>query len=338
MPVEQTDKIVTISTNGASAEIYRYGATVTSWKVSGEEKLFLSSKSHLDGSKPIRGGIPICWPIFGPPPKAEKVAADPGLEAHSKLSQHGFARNQVWKFDEVVMDREEGVSVRFTLDPTTETAKIFPHPWHLAYVVTLAKHQLSTDLHVANPSLNPLSSKAASITAAATAVGNALHAATAGGTQVPESVPDAQTKGEKGVELKFQALLHSYLRVNDSSKVKIKGLKNGLTYVDKVKGGSTETWEGGDLTITQETDRVYQDVGSENIFLEDESGKGFKVHRVALPDCVTWNPQEKTGSGMADMEPNGWDRYVCIEPGYVKEFKTLQPGEEWIGQQVITAL
>jgi hypothetical protein len=29
------------------------------------------------------------------------------------------------------------------------------------------------------------------------------------------------------------------------------------------------------------------------------------------------------------------DRYVCIEPGYVKQFKTLAPGEEWIGQQVL---
>ncbi len=29
------------------------------------------------------------------------------------------------------------------------------------------------------------------------------------------------------------------------------------------------------------------------------------------------------------------ERYVCIEPGYVKEFKTLQPGEQWTGQQVL---
>jgi hypothetical protein len=29
------------------------------------------------------------------------------------------------------------------------------------------------------------------------------------------------------------------------------------------------------------------------------------------------------------------DKYVCIEPGYVKNWKTLAPGEEWIGQQVL---
>lgn len=74
---------------------------------------------------------------------------------------------------------------------------------------------------------------------------------------------------------------------------------------------------------------------------------------------MTWNPQQATGSKIADMEDGGWvsptrgsarkrfdscldtawhsqNHYVCIEPGYVKDFKTLQPGEEWIGQQVLS--
>ncbi len=31
-----------------------YGATVTSWKVGGKERLFVSSKAALDGSKAVR--------------------------------------------------------------------------------------------------------------------------------------------------------------------------------------------------------------------------------------------------------------------------------------------
>jgi glucose-6-phosphate 1-epimerase len=75
---------------------------------------------------------------------------------------------------------------------------------------------------------------------------------------------------------------------------------------------------------------------------------------------VTWNPTEKSGAGIVDMEPNGWVRdcfhlvpmchshvysssgrqnhYVCVEPGHVSDFKTLKPGEKWIGQQVLTVL
>lgn len=93
---------------GATAEILYYGATIISWKTSGglissgTEHLFVSSKAALDGSKPVRGGIPVVFPCFGPPEHPE----------HSKLAQHGFARNETWTFDSVVMDNETGVSVR----------------------------------------------------------------------------------------------------------------------------------------------------------------------------------------------------------------------------------
>lgn len=49
--------------SGESVTVYLYGATVTSWKTNGQEQLFLSDKAHLDGSKPIRGGIPLVFPV-----------------------------------------------------------------------------------------------------------------------------------------------------------------------------------------------------------------------------------------------------------------------------------
>ena len=49
--------------SGESVTVYLYGATVTSWKANGEEQLFLSEKALLDGSKPIRGGIPLVFPV-----------------------------------------------------------------------------------------------------------------------------------------------------------------------------------------------------------------------------------------------------------------------------------
>lgn len=87
------------------------------------------------------------------------------------MSQHGFARSSIWKLDSVVMDNEAGVSVRLgkiewifrfenifsntslsVLEVTPEIEAVFPHRFSLAYVVTLATHQLSTDLHVENTS------------------------------------------------------------------------------------------------------------------------------------------------------------------------------------------
>jgi D-hexose-6-phosphate mutarotase len=45
----------------AEATIHQHGATIISWKVNGRELLFCSKLAHLDGSKPIRGGIPLVF-------------------------------------------------------------------------------------------------------------------------------------------------------------------------------------------------------------------------------------------------------------------------------------
>lgn len=54
-------EVVELINGSDCATIYLHGATITSWKVNGKELLFLSSKAVLDGSKPIRGGIPIVF-------------------------------------------------------------------------------------------------------------------------------------------------------------------------------------------------------------------------------------------------------------------------------------
>jgi glucose-6-phosphate 1-epimerase len=90
--------------------ILAYGVTIISWKSpdkSGSdlsERLFVSSQAAFDGSKPVRGGIPVVFPCFGVPEHPD----------HLKLAQHGFARNSIWAFDSVLVDNEAGVSVRFS--------------------------------------------------------------------------------------------------------------------------------------------------------------------------------------------------------------------------------
>jgi len=251
------------------------------WKVGGKERLFVSSKSALDGSKSIRGGIPVVFPIFGPPPSSPPE--------YAALKQHGFVRSQTWTLDAVVMDRDEGVSVRLTAPPPPSD---FPHKYKLSYVVTLTAHQLSTDLHIVNLGSEPFI---------------------------------------------FQALLHSYLAVPDSSKLTITGMDKGMEYRDKVLGGKMMVWQQESLAVDQEIDRVYYNVPSREIKVDDGFGGGFTTRFRGFEDCTIWNPQEASGSKMADMEDKGWEKYICIEPGYVREFKSIGPGEEFLGQQIITA-
>jgi glucose-6-phosphate 1-epimerase len=62
-----SSKVIATLPSGESVEVLLFGATVTSWKSNGgnTENLWLSEKAALDGSKPVRGGIPVVFPVSG---------------------------------------------------------------------------------------------------------------------------------------------------------------------------------------------------------------------------------------------------------------------------------
>lgn len=82
-----------LADGSASADVLLFGATVISWKTGSKERLFLSSKSPLDGSSAIRGGIPLVFPVFGP---ASDHKDNHGLE---KVPRHGVARTAHWRLN-----------------------------------------------------------------------------------------------------------------------------------------------------------------------------------------------------------------------------------------------
>jgi glucose-6-phosphate 1-epimerase len=97
--------IVTIvhSHSGASAQVHTFGATVVAFTNSkGREVLFLSRDAKVDGSKAIRGGIPLVFPQFGATPD-------------TTMPQHGFARCNSWNVQDSY-DNEESAGMTFTLD------------------------------------------------------------------------------------------------------------------------------------------------------------------------------------------------------------------------------
>src|SRR5687767_4955490 len=56
-----------ISAPRASGGIYLHGCHVSDFQPHGHEPvLFLSSRSNYEKGKPIRGGVPIIFPWFGP--------------------------------------------------------------------------------------------------------------------------------------------------------------------------------------------------------------------------------------------------------------------------------
>ncbi len=96
-------QLVKIRTPWSTAEIYPHGAHLTHFQKNGEPPLiFMSAKSDFAPGKPIRGGVPICFPWFGP------RGTDVG---------HGFARLAAWELIKVVASPDGNATVRFALPP-----------------------------------------------------------------------------------------------------------------------------------------------------------------------------------------------------------------------------
>ncbi|OAV92175.1 hypothetical protein PTTG_27738 [Puccinia triticina 1-1 BBBD Race 1] len=120
--------------------------------------------------------------------------------------------------------------------------------------------------------------------------------------------------------LEFQALLHTYLRLptqGTPQDVRLGPLK-GLSFADKVAQGAVAIEDRDTVDFLQgKVDQVYRDVPS-------------------VIELTVWNPDEAKSNAMADMENEGWKRFVCIEPGQTS-FVSLQPKAVWKGSQELIA-
>ena len=131
-----------ITLPSSEACIYLQGAQLTHWKPTGEQPVFfLSSKSSFAQGKAIRGGIPICFPWFGP-------RTDGGAGP-----QHGFARTQPWQlaFAALMPDAVQGdrLQLTFVLPPTPASEALGFSNFRVAYEVLLGR-TLTVKLTVAN--------------------------------------------------------------------------------------------------------------------------------------------------------------------------------------------
>jgi len=107
-----------IKNKAAEAEICLHGAHITRYVPAGQlPVLWMSEKSWFEMNKPIRGGVPVCWPYFGP-------AADPALPAH------GFARLSEWSVARIET-AEESTRVVLALAPEAVTAMPVPFAFEL---------------------------------------------------------------------------------------------------------------------------------------------------------------------------------------------------------------
>ena len=114
-------QFIDVANTEATATICTQGAQLTHWQPRSQQfpVTFMSAAAQYNAGKPLRGGIPICWPWFGP------HATD------KSQANHGFARNLVWSPDEPVQTASGATQLAFVLTDSVRTREIWPYPFRL---------------------------------------------------------------------------------------------------------------------------------------------------------------------------------------------------------------
>ena len=138
--------VVEVSNKKAKARISVYSAQVLSFQPTGETEdlLFVSENAYYQTGKATKGGIPICWPWFGPDPE--------GLGRAS----HGFVRNRMWSLLSAEETPDGETKIRLGVTADEETLEIWPHRFELVMEI-LVGTQLRVTLITQNTGDEPFS-------------------------------------------------------------------------------------------------------------------------------------------------------------------------------------
>jgi glucose-6-phosphate 1-epimerase len=260
---------VLIETKTTRAEIYLYGAQVTSWKPAGaDEVLFVSGKSYWETGRAIRGGIPLCFPWF-------RAKAD-----DSHAPSHGFVRTREWEVESISAEPGDSVCVRLSTASDESTRRWWPFDFRLEYRITVGT-SLRLELVI-------------------------------------------QNSGETA--LRFEEALHTYFRVGDVERVRVRGL-GGVAYLDN-RDGNREKTQPGDLVLLRQTDNAYKDAIGPVEIIDPSLGRILKTEKQGSASTIVWNPWSDGAFSMADLGDREWRGMLCAEGANIlKSAVNLGPGQ-----------
>jgi glucose-6-phosphate 1-epimerase len=129
--------------DGAQAIVTLFGAHIVSWiTADGRERLFCSERSARDGSRAIRGGIPLIFPQFAE--RGDGIRHGFARISHWHMTQHSKTANACW--------------AEFCLEPTDVPPDVaWQHSFELNWRVILHKQSLELIFDVKNNGTTPFS-------------------------------------------------------------------------------------------------------------------------------------------------------------------------------------
>jgi D-hexose-6-phosphate mutarotase len=118
-----------IANDFATATVCLQGAHLTRWQPRSQAApvIFMAAAAQFAPGKAIRGGIPLCWPWFGP------------NEADPSQPSHGFARTATWQAQGMLQLESGATRLRLCLTDDDASRVRWPHAFRLEYEITVGE-------------------------------------------------------------------------------------------------------------------------------------------------------------------------------------------------------
>jgi len=263
--------VIKINSEYASAEIALHGGHLLSYTPSGQKDVvWMSERSLFEKGKAIRGGIPLCFPWFGP------------HSSDKTKPQHGFARLQEWEVKAVTANADGNIAVELELKESTASIGLWPYAFN-ATVQFIVGKSLEVKLIISNT-------------------------------------------GDKAFD--YSDALHTYFNISNIDTIAVEGLQDE-TYYDAF-GTQLKTQHSQLLYFNEETNRRYVNTTKSCVIHDKGYNRTIHVSKTGSKVTVVWNPAAATTKTMADMAPDGYQTFVCVEPANAYEgidVIQLKPGE-----------
>lgn len=209
-----------VDSDACRGELYLHGAHVTRWQPTGAKPvLFMSSKAAFADGKAIRGGVPICFPWFGPHP------------AEPDAPMHGLVRAKVW---DLLRTTHSGDDI--TIELETDLGDL-----HANFAVTFGS-TLTMKLTGTNRGASPITISEALHTYLTVGDVRHIHITGLEGVTYQDKVRDGQRFTEDAAELRLTGRTDRvYLGTESTCVLHDPDLKRRVT-VDKAGSRSTVVW------------------------------------------------------------------------------------------------
>ncbi len=134
--------IASIASRFGTCEVSLYGGHVLNYRPTGHGPvLFLSKRSCYEPGRPIRGGIPVCWPWFGPNPE------------DTSKPMHGVARINQWTLRSTEYSNDV-TELQLALTDSELTRRLWPFAFELSLRIRLDQ-KLTLELTTENRDVQP---------------------------------------------------------------------------------------------------------------------------------------------------------------------------------------